>query len=71
LGIFDPDSVGNGAQSRLRVGDRVEHEHFGPGVIEQLVGSGINARATVRFGARDTRQLLLAYANLKRREAAR
>jgi DNA helicase-2/ATP-dependent DNA helicase PcrA len=71
LGIFNPDSVGNGAQSRLRVGDRVEHEHFGPGVIEQLVGSGINARATVRFGARDTRQLLLAYANLKRREAAR
>jgi DNA helicase-2/ATP-dependent DNA helicase PcrA len=50
----------------LRVGDFVEHEHFGRGTIERLQGSGINARATVRFATAGERQLLLQYANLKR-----
>ena len=71
LGSFDPDSVPGAQRSDLRVGDRVQHEHFGPGTIEQLIGSGINARATVRFGRSETRQLLLAYANLKRVGAPR
>ncbi|MFN0008105.1 MAG: ATP-dependent helicase [Planctomycetota bacterium] len=50
----------------FRVGDFVEHEHFGRGTIERLQGSGINARATVRFTTSGERQLLLQYANLKR-----
>ena len=50
----------------LRVGDRVEHEHFGRGTVERLQGSGINARATVRFTTAGERQLLLQYAKLKR-----
>ncbi len=48
----------------ISVGDRVEHEHFGEGRVEALVGSGVNARATVRFVHHGTRQLLLVYANL-------
>ncbi|MFN0242585.1 MAG: ATP-dependent helicase [Planctomycetota bacterium] len=48
------------------VGDRVEHAHFGTGTIERLVGTGVNARATVHFPQAGTRQLLLQYANLKR-----
>jgi len=50
----------------FRVGDYVEHEHFGRGTIERLQGSGINARATVRFTTSGERQLLLQYAKLKR-----
>jgi DNA helicase-2/ATP-dependent DNA helicase PcrA len=50
----------------LSVGDFVEHEHFGRGTIERLQGSGINARATVRFATSGERQLLLQYANLKK-----
>ncbi len=62
LGEFEPPPSG----PVLRVGDRVEHEHFGRGRIEALVGSGVNARATVKFAQHGTRQLLLVYANLRR-----
>ena len=50
----------------LRAGDRVEHDHFGCGRVEQLVGQGVNARATVRFDHHGTKQLLLQYARLRR-----
>ena len=46
------------------MGSLVEHDHFGVGTVEQLTGSGVNARATVRF-REGTKQLLLQYANLK------
>jgi DNA helicase-2/ATP-dependent DNA helicase PcrA len=61
LGAFAPPA----ASPEFRVGDRVEHDHFGRGTIERLQGSGINARATVRFVAAGERQLLLQYAKLK------
>jgi len=50
--------------SALKVGVRVDHEHFGRGTIEQLQGSGVNARATVRFVRHGNKQLLLQYAKL-------
>jgi DNA helicase-2/ATP-dependent DNA helicase PcrA len=50
----------------IHVGDRVAHERFGEGRVEAVVGSGVNARATVRFTDHGTRQLLLVYANLAR-----
>ncbi len=61
LGEYD-----GGKAEAFDVGDRVEHEHFGRGTIERLQGSGINARATVRFPAHGTKMLLLQYARLKR-----
>jgi DNA helicase-2/ATP-dependent DNA helicase PcrA len=61
LGAFAPPA----ASPELRVGDRVEHDHFGRGTVERLQGSGINARATVRFVSAGERQLLLQYAKLK------
>jgi DNA helicase-2/ATP-dependent DNA helicase PcrA len=67
LGSFEPPPE----LPAFRVGDRVEHEHFGRGMIERLQGSGINARATVRFTTSGERQLLLQYANLKRIGEAR
>ncbi len=46
-------------------GDWVEHDHFGTGQVESLAGSGINARANVRFGSHGTKQLMLQYAKLR------
>jgi DNA helicase-2/ATP-dependent DNA helicase PcrA len=52
--------------SDLAAGDWVRHGHFGLGQIERLVGSGPNARATVRFQAHGQKILLLQYAKLER-----
>ncbi len=60
LGAFEPPPQ----IPDLAAGDRVSHDHFGPGVIENLQGRGINARATVRFPAYGTKTLLLQYAKL-------
>ena len=61
LGVYEPSA----SAIQLAVGDRVEHDHFGPGRVEQLQGSGVNARALVRFTHHGTKQLLLQYANLR------
>ncbi len=62
LGAFEPPPQ----IPELAAGDRVEHDHFGMGVIETLQGRGVNARATVRFPAHGTKTLLLQYAKLKK-----
>jgi DNA helicase-2/ATP-dependent DNA helicase PcrA len=49
----------------LSEGDVVEHDHFGRGRVEALVGRGVNARATVRFDRHGVKQLLLQYARLR------
>lgn len=61
LGAYEPDAEGVPA---FLVGQRVEHAHFGRGRIESLTGSGVNARADVRFDQHGSKQLLLSYANL-------
>jgi len=61
IGAYKP----GGGQVPLVEGARVEHAHFGHGKIESLSGSGINARAKVRFASHGTKDLLLEYANLK------
>ncbi len=63
----DPvDSTGARASApEFRAGDRVEHEHFGHGVVERVAGSGINARVTVDFHSAGTRVLLVQYARLR------
>jgi DNA helicase-2/ATP-dependent DNA helicase PcrA len=61
LGAYAPPQ----GSAPIAVGDRVEHDHFGRGVVERLQGSGINARATVQFAAHGTKLLLLQYAKLK------
>jgi DNA helicase-2/ATP-dependent DNA helicase PcrA len=62
LGAFDAPTA---ALAALVVGARVEHDHFGRGVVELLQGSGVNARATVRFAQHGNKQLLLQYAKLR------
>ena len=60
LGAYDGDG-----RYDLKVGERVLHDHFGAGVVEELVGASANARATVLFEREGRRTLLLAYANLR------
>ncbi|HEX6882883.1 MAG TPA: UvrD-helicase domain-containing protein [Planctomycetota bacterium] len=50
----------------LAPGARVEHDHFGYGVVEGVQGRGGGARLTVRFAGAGTRVLLAQYARLRR-----
>jgi DNA helicase-2/ATP-dependent DNA helicase PcrA len=51
--------------AELAPGMRVEHDHFGYGVVEAVQGSGGSARVSVRFAAAGSRVLLAQYAKLK------
>ena len=62
LGAYEPEPQEGVTYA---VGQRVQHEHFGRGRIERLTGSGVNARADVRFDTHGNKQLLLTYANLQ------
>jgi DNA helicase-2/ATP-dependent DNA helicase PcrA len=46
----------------LTVGSVIVHERFGEGVVEKLEGSGLDAKASVRFQNVGTKQLLLRFA---------
>jgi DNA helicase-2/ATP-dependent DNA helicase PcrA len=46
----------------LTVGTIIVHERFGEGVVEKLEGSGLDAKASVRFQNVGTKQLLLRFA---------
>jgi len=48
--------------TRLRPGQRIRHERFGVGVVEQIEGSGPNEKATIAFEDAGRKQLLLRYA---------
>ncbi len=65
---FDDDEDADDAMPSTAVfapGDYVEHAHFGRGQVETVSGSGINARASVRFAGHGTKQLILQYAKLQ------
>ncbi len=53
-------------EEEFRVGDRVLHPKFGPGVISELGGEGEKAEALVHFDDHGAKQLMLAYAPLVR-----
>ena len=45
-------------------GDRVDHEHFGRGVVLKVRGSGPRRRAEVRFDRYGVKELVLQFARL-------
>ena len=49
----------------LQVGHVIEHERFGIGKVVEVVGSGENCKATVRFRNAGEKQLLLKFARFK------
>ena len=46
------------------VGQHVQHERFGKGEIIRLEGSGISAKATIRFEYVGEKTLILKFARL-------
>ncbi|HEU5004439.1 MAG TPA: UvrD-helicase domain-containing protein [Actinomycetota bacterium] len=53
------------AQAGWRVGQAVEHERWGAGVITALAGAGAKAEASIWFSGIGEKRLLLAYAPIK------
>ena len=49
----------------LQVGSLIEHERFGIGRVQELVGAGDNCKATVAFEHAGQKQLLLKFARFK------
>ena len=52
----------------LKVGSVVLHDRFGQGVVQAIEGSGIDAKATVRFDNAGTKVLMLRFARLTVKE---
>lgn len=52
--------------TNLSVGDRVEHDRFGKGVIKSIEGTGDSTKAVVEFVNTGTKQLLLKFAKLRK-----
>lgn len=49
----------------LKTGQRIEHNRFGIGRVQQVVGHGENQKATIEFEHVGTKQLLLKFARFK------
>ena len=49
----------------LKVGDRIEHERFGCGMVRAIEGSGASTKALVEFEYAGTKNLLLMFAKFK------
>ncbi|MEQ8765122.1 MAG: UvrD-helicase domain-containing protein [Planctomycetota bacterium] len=65
--LYDPlDDFGGGEE--WKVGDLVEHEHFGRGRVQRVSGMGQNRRITIDFEIHGRKKLLIDYAALMRIE---
>ena len=51
--------------TELTVGQRIEHNRFGPGTILELSGRAPEMKARIRFDAHGEKLLLLKYAKLR------
>jgi len=56
-----PSATSN-SQPAISAGTVIAHDRFGRGVVERVEGSGVDAKATVRFDNAGTKQLLLRFA---------
>ena len=51
--------------TELFVGERVEHNRFGPGIILEITGAAPEMKAKIRFDEYGEKLLLLKYAKLR------
>ncbi|MGL4853527.1 MAG: ATP-dependent helicase [Phocaeicola sp.] len=58
-------TTGNSLDAGVSKGQRIEHERFGQGIIENVEGAGDNCKVTVRFQHAGVKQLLLKFARFK------
>ena len=64
LPVIDPDFKAS-PMTDLRVGQRIEHNRFGAGVILSLSGSAPEMKANIRFDEHGEKLLLLKYAKIR------
>ncbi len=62
--LIDPDFVAV-PMTELSVGERVEHNRFGPGLILEITGKFPELKAKIRFDEYGEKLLLLKYAKLR------
>ena len=62
--LSDVDFVGV-PMTELSVGQRIEHNRFGPGTVLELSGSAPDMKARIRFDAHGEKLLLLKYAKIR------
>lgn len=55
----------NNNQNAIKPGQKIVHERFGPGIVERIEGTGMDARAMVSFESAGKKQLLLRFARFK------
>ena len=60
-----PPSRSKSDLPQLSVGQKVEHERFGIGFVENIEGDGDNAKASIKFEHAGTKLLLLRFARFK------
>lgn len=60
----DPNFV-SGDISNIQVGDQVQHQRFGKGVVTELEGDGQNRKAKVNFDQIGTKVLVLKFAKMR------
>lgn len=63
--VSQTSSGGNLFDSKITVGNIVEHNRFGKGEVIKLEGAGANKKAEIQFGTAGKKNLLLKFANLK------
>ncbi len=61
---FEPSPPIRTSQYDLRIGSKVNHKLFGQGVIQNIEGSGDEAKLTIRFTGNQIKKLIRKYANL-------
>jgi DNA helicase-2/ATP-dependent DNA helicase PcrA len=65
-GSSEPAGARGAETLGIRVGDDVEHEKFGEGVVLEMIGDGDRAEAVVNFPDFGEKRLLLSWAPLRR-----
>jgi DNA helicase-2/ATP-dependent DNA helicase PcrA len=60
----DPNFV-EGDISGLKVGDKVQHQRFGIGVVASIEGDAANAKAIVNFEQMGQKTLVLKFAKMR------
>ena len=60
-----PGSLAEDNDTGLRLGQRVNHQKFGEGVVLNFEGNGAHARVQVNFSESDAKWLVLQYAKLE------
>ena len=63
--VANTDSDSNSFETKLEVGNKVNHQRFGRGEVIEIEGVGADAKAEIKFQKGDTKKLLLRFAKLQ------